>query len=174
MTTVKLSDLETTDFATHNEALSIAAACVKVGCAHAQSDFAADPDFDFDLDSGPVGYATGECNPLEDLQEILADVDEESLSDLSSAIKCAYNDELSRLVANEAAAGAGAPTKCEDCGHVLKLEVLRSNSNAAAYVGAEFYIGAECYCGPYSRESGYYRTYKQAERDLVSGEYYLQ
>ena len=67
-----------------------------------------------------------------------------------------------------------APAKCEDCGHVLKLEVLRSNSNAAAYVGAEFYIGAECYCGPYSRESGYYRTHKQAERDLVSGEYYPQ
>jgi hypothetical protein len=66
----------------------------------------------------------------------------------------------------------GAPTKCEDCGHVLKPEVL--HSNAGCYAGTEYYIGTQCYCGPYSRESGYYRTYKQAELDLVSGEYYLQ
>ena len=65
-----------------------------------------------------------------------------------------------------------APTKCEDCGDLLKLEVLRSNSNA--YIGTEFYIGTSCDCGPYSRDSGYYRTYKQAERALLSGEYYLQ
>jgi len=66
----------------------------------------------------------------------------------------------------------GAPTKCGDCGHALKLEVI--HSNAGCYIGTEYYIGTECYCGPYSRESGYYRTHKQAERALVSGEYYLQ
>jgi predicted nucleic acid-binding Zn ribbon protein len=74
--------------------------------------------------------------------------------------------EFSQAIATEAL------TECEDCGHVLKPEVLRSN--AGCYLGTEYYIGTECYCGPYSRESGYYRTYKQAESDLVSGEYYLQ
>ena len=62
-----------------------------------------------------------------------------------------------------------APAKCEDCGHVLRLEVLRSS--ARSYVGTCYYIGTECYCGPYSIESGYYRTHKQAERALVRGEH---
>lgn len=50
-------------------------------------------------------------------------------------------------------------TQC--CGKELKIEVLRSN--------AGYYIGFFCdQCGPYSRESGYYRTHEEAQRVLNS------
>jgi len=53
---------------------------------------------------------------------------------------------------------------CEDCGTVLPLKVLRS--------AAGYYIGFFCpQCGPYSRESGYYRTYDQALNALRSGQF---
>lgn len=56
----------------------------------------------------------------------------------------------------------GAAAVCEDCGVAPKLEVLRSN---------QYYIGTMCKCGPYSRESGYYRTHEDAVKALASGEF---
>lgn len=53
---------------------------------------------------------------------------------------------------------SGAPCMCEECGEFLKEEVL---STPAGY-----YIGTRCCCGPYSRESHYYKSYKEAEGDL--------
>lgn len=54
--------------------------------------------------------------------------------------------------------GMQPSTTCT-CGNVLKLEVLRS--------AAGYYLGYFCGgCGPYSRESGYYGTRKEAETDL--------
>lgn len=53
----------------------------------------------------------------------------------------------------------GASDMC--CGKVLKLQVLKSNN---------YYIGTFCpECGPYSRESGYYKTKEEAEAALKSG-----
>jgi hypothetical protein len=57
----------------------------------------------------------------------------------------------------------GAPATCKDCGVELGLKVLRS--------AAGYYIGSQCYCGPYSRESGYYKTREEAEKDLASGDF---
>jgi hypothetical protein len=33
-------------------------------------------------------------------------------------------------------------------------------------------VGTQCECGPYSRESGYYRTYEEAESALNSGSFF--
>ena len=44
-----------------------------------------------------------------------------------------------------------------------KLDVYRS--------GAGYYIGTYCNCGPYTRESGYYRTRELAQANLDSGTY---
>ena len=55
----------------------------------------------------------------------------------------------------------GAPTTCPDCGETPELSVHRSN--------AGYYIGTYCNCGPYSRESGYYKTFKEASDALKSG-----
>jgi len=53
-------------------------------------------------------------------------------------------------------------TVCIDCGTELNIRVL---SSAAGY-----YIGFFCpQCGPYSRESNYYRTRAEAETDLDLG-----
>jgi hypothetical protein len=51
-------------------------------------------------------------------------------------------------------------SSCPDCKEELPLQVLRS--------AAGYYIGTFCNCGPYSRESGYYETRKQAEQALTS------
>lgn len=57
---------------------------------------------------------------------------------------------------------SGADDKCPDCGKPMPFEVLRSN--------AGFYIGTWCPCsGPYSRETGYYRTREEAARKLADG-----
>jgi hypothetical protein len=55
---------------------------------------------------------------------------------------------------------SGTPYKCKDCGVVLRLKVLRSN--------AGYYIGTQCDCGPYSRESQYYKDVESANKDLVN------
>ena len=55
--------------------------------------------------------------------------------------------------------------RCSECGAVLPLMVC---SSAAGY-----YLGYFCdNCGPYSRESGYYRTRQEAENALafITGE----
>jgi hypothetical protein len=57
---------------------------------------------------------------------------------------------------------SGASDMC--CGKKLKLQVLHSN--------AGYYVGTRCpECGPYSRESGYYRNSQAAQKALDSGEF---
>lgn len=59
-------------------------------------------------------------------------------------------------------------TTCSDCGEFLPLQVLRSF--------AGYYLGYFCnHCGPYSRESGYYKTYEEAEKELerAKQEFYI-
>ena len=55
---------------------------------------------------------------------------------------------------------SGAASTCPDCGVKLELQVLCS--------AAGYYIGTECCCGPYSRESGYYKKEEDAETLLRS------
>ena len=54
--------------------------------------------------------------------------------------------------------GSGAPNICPDCKVKLMPKVLHSASG--------WYIGTWCNCGPYSRESGYYKTKFLAKRAL--------
>ena len=56
---------------------------------------------------------------------------------------------------------SGAPQTCPDCGVTLNLEVLQS--------AAGYYIGTQCRCGPYTRESGYFKTRQAAEQALKDG-----
>ena len=56
-------------------------------------------------------------------------------------------------------------TTCHECGTGLTIGVQKS--------AAGYYLGFLCLeCGPYSRESGYYRTYEEAERALSTGAYH--
>ena len=57
--------------------------------------------------------------------------------------------------------GTGAPRGCPECRMTPPLEVFESP--------AGYYIGTYCDCGPYSRESDYYKTRKEAEDALKSG-----
>jgi hypothetical protein len=53
-------------------------------------------------------------------------------------------------------------SKCADCDSDLPLKVLHS--------AAGYYIGTFCdNCGPYSRESDYYKSREEAQRQLDSG-----
>lgn len=56
---------------------------------------------------------------------------------------------------------SGADSTCSDCGVTPKFEVLQSP--------AGYYIGTQCKCGPYSRESDYYKKRGDAEAALSSG-----
>lgn len=58
---------------------------------------------------------------------------------------------------------SGAADRCPDCKRKIVLTVCSSP--------AGYYVGAYCDCGPYCRESGYYRTHEQAEKALKSGAY---
>ena len=53
--------------------------------------------------------------------------------------------------------------KCEDCKQELIPKVLHS--------AAGYYIGTFCECGPYSRESGYYKTAGEAQTALDEGSF---
>jgi hypothetical protein len=58
----------------------------------------------------------------------------------------------------------GAAPRCDDCGRLPKLDVYLS--------GGGYYIGTCCCAfGPYTRESGYYRSRKLAQADLDTGGY---
>lgn len=57
----------------------------------------------------------------------------------------------------------GASPRCEDCHKMPKIDVY---STPAGY-----YVGTYCDCGPYSRESDYYRDHESAQRALNSGAY---
>lgn len=55
-------------------------------------------------------------------------------------------------------------TVCMECGAALDIQVLCS--------AAGYYIGFFCpECGPYSRESGYFRSHEEAKTALNSGFY---
>ena len=55
-------------------------------------------------------------------------------------------------------------TTCVECGAHLEIQVCRSM--------AGYYVGFFCdCCGPYSRESGYYRSHEDAERALSNNTY---
>lgn len=56
---------------------------------------------------------------------------------------------------------SGAASTCPDCDTPLVNQVLHS--------GGGYYIGTHCCCGPYSRESGYYRTFDEAAAALRQG-----
>ena len=57
---------------------------------------------------------------------------------------------------------SGASNTC--CNEKLVLQVLMSC--------AGYYIGTQCpHCGPYSRESGYYKTKAAAEKALATDNY---
>jgi RNase P subunit RPR2 len=47
---------------------------------------------------------------------------------------------------------------CQDCKTVLVPKVMSS--------AAGWYVGTSCKCGPYSRESAYYKTKEEVERLL--------
>lgn len=53
---------------------------------------------------------------------------------------------------------SGASETCPDCGIKPELQVCQSP--------AGFYLGTYCDCGPYSRETNYFKTRKEAERAL--------
>jgi hypothetical protein len=53
--------------------------------------------------------------------------------------------------------GNGAPKTCEDCGVKLVPKVLYT---------CAYYIGTECDCGPYSRESEYFKKREDAQKVL--------
>lgn len=55
---------------------------------------------------------------------------------------------------------SGASTKCQECGVVVTPQICRSN--------AGWYIGTMCNCGPYTRESHYYKSYAEAEKAFKS------
>lgn len=55
--------------------------------------------------------------------------------------------------------GNGASKVCEDCGVRLVPKILQT---------CAYYIGTRCDCGPYSRESEYFKTRKEAEAVLAS------
>lgn len=55
---------------------------------------------------------------------------------------------------------SGAPTRCDECGTEVDLAVHQS--------AAGFYVGTWCDCGPYSRETDYFRTRESAERMLFA------
>ena len=55
-------------------------------------------------------------------------------------------------------------TTCHECGTELNIGVQKS--------AAGYYVGFWCpECGPYSRESNYYRSHEKAEKALSKGTY---
>ena len=62
------------------------------------------------------------------------------------------------MVAPNETIGTGAPKKCEDCGTTLVPRVMFT---------CAYYIGTTCQCGPYSRESEYFKTREQADQALA-------
>ena len=60
----------------------------------------------------------------------------------------------------------GAPSTCPDCATKLEPRVCQSAGG--------YYVGTRCSCGPYSRESGYYRTQAEASAALAERSYHRQ
>lgn len=53
---------------------------------------------------------------------------------------------------------SGCASTCSDCGVRMVLQVCRS--------AAGHYLGTWCDCGPYSRESEYFKTREEAEKAI--------
>lgn len=64
------------------------------------------------------------------------------------------------MLPGETIASGSRPT-CDECGERPALDVYRSP--------AGYYIGTYCLCGPFSRESLYYKTRPIAEQALRDG-----
>lgn len=58
--------------------------------------------------------------------------------------------------------GNGAPKVCPEC----KVRLVPKVMQTCAY-----YIGTECECGPYSRESEYFKTREEAQK-VLDGQIY--
>lgn len=58
---------------------------------------------------------------------------------------------------------SGASETCCECGETVRLGVYLS--------AAGYYVGTRCRCGPYTRESGYYATEREASEALAEGSY---
>jgi hypothetical protein len=58
---------------------------------------------------------------------------------------------------------SGASSICPDCGVKLVPKIMRS--------AAGHYIGTACNCGPYSRESGYFKSLAVAQTAFEKGGY---
>ena len=67
------------------------------------------------------------------------------------------------MMPGEIVGSPDGPIKCNECGCLLMIQVMRSN--------AGHYIGTGCDCGPYSRESHYYEHREQAEMEFKDGSY---
>lgn len=61
---------------------------------------------------------------------------------------------------------SGAAKTCSECKVMPVLKIHMSN--------AGYYIGAYCNCGPYSRESGYFKKYEDAEKAFKEGPKYYR
>lgn len=61
---------------------------------------------------------------------------------------------------------SGAPPRCPDCHEVPRLDVYQTP--------AGHYIGTWCACGPYTRESGYYRSREAALAALTMGTFHRE
>jgi hypothetical protein len=57
----------------------------------------------------------------------------------------------------------GASTYCRDCDAHMSPKVCHS--------AAGYYVGYECQCGPYSRESDYFKTRELAQKALDNDDY---
>jgi hypothetical protein len=60
---------------------------------------------------------------------------------------------------------SGASKTCHECNITPELAVYQSPGSQL------YYIGTYCNCGPYTRESGYYPTRKEADDALTKGGY---
>ena len=63
------------------------------------------------------------------------------------------------MVIDSETIGTGAPRICPTCGIRLVPRVMKT---------CAYYIGTVCDCGPYSRESEYFKTEKEARAALKS------
>jgi len=55
----------------------------------------------------------------------------------------------------------GAPKSCKQCDYIFEFQVMSSP--------AGYYVGTSCLCGPYTRETGYFKTPVEAQNavDLI-------
>ena len=57
----------------------------------------------------------------------------------------------------------GAPPTCPECKVTVQYSVCMS--------AAGFYVGTNCDCGPYTRDSGYYKTRRECAAAMLDGSF---